>query len=165
MPRKPQALGGSDDLQPIARAASATAHAEAPELKQDPEFHASDLDIVTNMDAAALKVREEKFMNEKVEIQIEMDDSPDAPVFVMLGHNGISQWVKRGEPQVVKRKFLYSAFAAKTLRYACSFGKENSGKEFNRMSASVNTAYRVQLLRDDNPQGGMKWLRSVAALA
>lgn len=167
MPRAPrsQALGSSDDVPITARAISATAGAEAPELKQAGEFHESDLDVVNDMSAADRKVREAKFMEDKVEVQIEMGDGPDEPVFVMLGHNGVSQWVKRGEPQIIKRKYLYSALAAKALRYACAFGKDNSGNEFNRLSPTVNTAYRVQLLRDDNPQGGMKWLRSVAATA
>jgi hypothetical protein len=55
-------------------------------------------------------------------------------VFVYLGHNGVSQYVKRGEPQTIKRKFLYSALAAKTVKFACAFGKDNSGNEFNRLN-------------------------------
>lgn len=162
MPRKlPQATSG--DFKAQQTAISETAGKEAPELRQT-EFHRCDLDIVSERDVD-YAAKEAAFFEEKVEILIEMDDHPDAPIFVPLGHNGTTQYVKRGEPQVVKRKFLYSAFAAKTLRYACAFGKENSGQEFNRLSPSVSTQYRVQLLRDDNPQGGPRWLRSVAAQA
>lgn len=164
MPRRSSAIATSGDFQQVQSATSATAHQEAPELKET-QFHPSDLDIVTDEQRMRHKAQEAKFMEDRVEVEIEMDDSPDSPIFVHLGHNGISQYVKRGEPQVVKRKYLYSALAAKTVRLACSFGKDASGNEFNRLSPSVNTTYRVRLLRDDNPQGGMNWLRQVAAAA
>jgi len=166
MPRAKQAIATTGDFEQVQPAASATAHQEAPELKDTSDFHESDLDIVSGDEQRMKrKVAEAKFFEEKVEIEIEMDDSPDAPIFVMLGHNGITQYVKRGEPQVVKRKFLYSALAAKTVAMACAFGKDASGNEFNRLTPSVRTTHRVRLLRDNNPQGGMKWLRQVAATA
>lgn len=163
MPRAQTVKASSEDFRAQQHAISATAGEEVPELRHS-DFHPSDLDVVGERDAQHAAA-EAKFFEDKVEIIIEMDDSPDAPLFVMLGHNGVSQYVKRGEPQVVKRKFLYAAFAAKTLRYACAFGKDNSNTEFNRLSPSVSMQYRVQLLRDDNPQGGPRWLRSISANA
>ena len=66
------------------------------------------------------RVEQEKFMNEKVVIQIEADEDPNSPVFIYCGHNGIQQYIKRGEPQSIKRKYLYSLIAAKRTQFACA---------------------------------------------
>jgi hypothetical protein len=65
--------------------------------------------------------------------------------------------------QPVKRKFLYSLLAANSVKFACAFGKDGSGNEFNRMSGSGQRAHRVSLVSDKNPQGGMKWVQEVVA--
>ncbi|MBT9174196.1 MAG: hypothetical protein DDT21_02607 [Syntrophomonadaceae bacterium] len=102
-------------------------------------------------------------MEEKVMVEIEADDDPNAPVFVYSGHQGVSQYIKRGTPQAIKRKYLYALLSAKRIKFACAFGKDGSGNEFNRLNPSGQTAYRVRLIQDNNPQGGMKWFQSVAA--
>jgi hypothetical protein len=43
----------------------------------------------------------------------------------------------------------------------CTFGKDGSGNEFNRLTPSVSTAYRALLVSDPNPQGGAKWVQRV----
>ncbi len=105
--------------------------------------------------------KEAKFMEEKVVINIEMDEEDEnAPLFVFLGHGGVSQWVQRGTNQSIKRKFLYSALAARRMKIASAYGKSGD-TEYNRASRSPTTTYRVQLVSDDNPQGGMKWVSAV----
>lgn len=168
MPRAPRrsAVAESGDFEAVSRAQSPTAHQEAPELRQAQDFHPSDIDVLSgDQKRMDRKIAEAKFMEEKVEIEIEMDDSPDCPIFISLGHNGITQYVKRGEPQVVKRKYLYCAMAAKTVSMSCAYGRDHNGNEYNRLSANTRTTYRVRLMRDDNPQGGMRWLRQLAASA
>lgn len=142
----------TDDIQ-------AAQHA-APEIR-DGAITLDDIEVVPahSMNSQA---DEAKFMEEKLIVEVEADDDPNAPVFVYFGHNGVVQYIKRGEPQVVKRKFLYSAIAAKQVKFACAFGKDNSGSEFNRMSPSVKTTHRIRLIEDRNPQGGMKWFQKVA---
>jgi len=143
---------GTDDVQAVQQA--------APELR-DGGITLDDIDIIPAhkiVDAAA----EAKFMEDRVTVEIEADDDPNAPIFVYFGHNGVTQYIKRGEPQVVKRKFLYSAIAAKTVKFACAFGKDNTGNEYNRMSGSTKTTHRIRLIEDRNPQGGMKWFQKVA---
>lgn len=134
-----------------------------PELNEG-GFDAGDIETVPahRMGSA---VETEKFMNEKVVIEIDAADDENAPVFVYLGHNGVTQYVKRGEPQVVKRKYLYSALAAKHIRIAVAFGKDGSGREFNRDNKSATPTHRVHLVKDDNPQGGMAWVQSVMRAA
>lgn len=94
------------------------------------------------------KAENEKYMNEMVEIIIEADDDPNAPLFVHSAHNGTTQYIKRGENQVIKRKFLYSLLAAKSARLVCSFGKDQNGKEFNRLAGPSRTTHRVVVIND-----------------
>jgi hypothetical protein len=97
---------------------------------------------------AASKIEDEAFMNEFVKIQIEMDDEPNAPLFVYSGHQGEPQYIRRGEPQRIKRKYLYSLIAAKKTQLACSFGKDSSGLEFNRLAGRTNTTHRLTIIED-----------------
>lgn len=95
-----------------------------------------------------MKAENEKYMNELVEIQIEADDDPNAPLFVHSGHQGVTQYIKRGEPQKIKRKFLYSLIAAKIARLVCSFGKDQNGQEFNRLEGPRRSTHRVIVIND-----------------
>lgn len=106
------------------------------------------------------KAEEAAFMEEKVTIIIEEDDDPNAPLFVHAGHNGVTQYIKRGEPQVIKRKFLYSLLSAKHTSFACSYGRDAQGGEFNRMNGKARTTHRLHVERDDNP-AGRKWFTQV----
>lgn len=120
------------------------------------------IDIIHPTQMKAL-VEDEKFMNEKVVIEVEMDDEPNAPVFIQAGHNGVTQYIRRGEPQTVKRKFLYALIAAKQVKLAVAFGRNGDGSEFNRATPTAKSSYRTRLISDSNPNGGMKWVQSVTA--
>jgi hypothetical protein len=94
------------------------------------------------------KAADEAFMNELVEIQIESTDDPNEPLFIESGHNGVTQYVKRGEPQTIKRKFLYSLIAGKQARLVSSFGKNADGKEFNRLAGPSVGTHRIVVISD-----------------
>lgn len=96
------------------------------------------------------KAADEAFMNELVEIQIEADDDPNAPLFVHTAHNGVTQYIKRGEPQTIKRRFLYSLVAAKQAKLVCSFGKNSEGKEFNRLQGPSRCTHQVVVITDSD---------------
>lgn len=142
----------TDDIEAVQRA--------APELR-DGDITLDDIEVVAAKDFQT-QAEVARFMEDKVTVEVEGDDDPNSPIFVYFGHNGVTQYIKRGEPQVVKRKFLYSAIAAKTVKFACAFGKDGSGNEFNRMTPSVKTTHRIRLIEDRNPQGGMKWFQKMA---
>ncbi len=97
---------------------------------------------------AAAKIAEEAFMNEYVVVLIEQDDDPDAPVFLQSGHNGTDQYIQRGVPQKIRRKFLYSLIAGKKTAQASQYGKDGSGKEYNRLSGRTSTTHRIALIED-----------------
>lgn len=157
MPRQ-KSIISSSDIQPNANMG------KAPDELREMGIDIEDIDVVP-AHAMHTQAEEAKFMEETVLVEIEADDDPNAPVFVFSGHNGVSQYIKRGEPQAIKRKYLYSLLAAKRVKFACAFGKNGDGNEFNRMTASGQTSHRVRLLEDKNPNGGMKWFSEVAAAA
>ena len=97
---------------------------------------------------AARKAAEEAFMNEYVVVLVEQSDDPDAPVFLQSGHNGVDQYLQRGVPQRIKRRFLYSLIAGKKTAQASTFGKDGSGKEFNRLTGRTSTTHRISLIED-----------------
>ena len=136
----------------------------APDELREAGVEIDDIDIVPESKMRS-KAEEARFMEDKVVVEIEGDDDPNAPVFVFAGHNGVSQYVERGKPQIIKRKYLYAMLAAKRVKFASAFGKDGNGNEFNRLSGSGQTAYRVRLVQDNNPLGGMKWFQEVAAAA
>ncbi len=103
---------------------------------------------------------QEAFMNEAVTVFIEADDDPNAPVFVHCGHQGVDQYVQRGVEQTIKRRFLYSLLAAKRKQFACSFGKDGSGQEYNRLEGRSRPTHNLQIVRDDNPRG-REWFNAV----
>ncbi len=135
-----------------------------PELREG-GIDASDIEIVAAKDMMS-KAQMERFMNEKVIVEVESDpEDENAPVFVYTGHNGVTQYIKRGEPQTIKRRFLYAALVSKRVKMACAFGKDGSGNEFNRLTPSASMTHRIHLVQDNNPQGGMKWVQSVMRAA
>lgn len=129
-----------------------------PELREG-GFDISDVQPVSEKDFQSA-VAVEKFMNELVQVEIEADDDEHAPVFVYTGHSGVVQYIKRGEVQTVKRKFLYSLLAAKRVKMSCAFGIV-SGNEFNRLTPNSAMTHRARLVRDNNPQGGASWVQKV----
>lgn len=158
MPRVKKAIISSSDV------AIGADLGRAPEELREAGIEMSDIDVVQPHQMRS-KAQEAAFMNEIVVIEIEADDDPNAPEFVYSGHNGVTQYVKRGTEQKIKRKYLYSMLAAKRVKFACAFGKDGNGNEFNRMSGSGQTAHRVRLISDANPNGGMKWFQQVASAA
>lgn len=92
------------------------------------------------------KAREESFMNQLVTVQIESSEDPDEPVWVHSGHNGTDQYIQRGIPQTIKLAFLYSLIAAKKTACTSSFGKDGTGKEFNKLIGRTSTTHRISVI-------------------
>lgn len=131
---------GSDDVDPAQQRIEISTSGPA-------TFDKSDIEAVDPARMRSL-AEDEKFMNELVEIEVEAGDDPNEPLFVHSGHNGDPQYIQRGVPQTIKRRFLYSLIAAKTAQLVCSFGKGQDGKEFNRLAGPKKGTHRVTLRRD-----------------
>ena len=104
---------------------------------------------------AMKKAEEEKFMNQEVTIQIDSTENPDEPVWVHTGHNGRDQYIQRGIPQPIKLRFLYSLIAAKKTAKTSDFGKDGTGKEFNKLTGRTSTTHRYQVI-DASPEARKK---------
>lgn len=129
----------------------------AAEERTPPELdggHVINLDDIEVIHPARMRslAAQEAFMNEKVVVMIEADEDPNSPMFIYTGHQGITQYIKRGTAQAIKRKFLYSLVAAKRTQMACTFGKNPDGSEFNRLVGRTNTTYRLNVIQD-SPEG------------
>ena len=131
-----------------------------PEINEMGGFEASDIDVISPAHLRSMAAQA-AFMEEKVVVQIEDDDDPNSAVFIPSGHQGTFQYIKRGSPQTIKRKYLYSLIAAQRIKFACAFGKDQSGNDMNRMSGSGQSTYRVHLISDNNPEGGLKWVHAM----
>jgi len=140
-----------------------------PELA--PPFDIDDIEIVDNEADVNYhkqlrnKAKREaiKFGNQLITIIVETDSNPDAASFVFAGHQGIKQYILRGVPQEVKRKYVCSFLAGKKVTVNAMYGKDNSGREFNTMNSSAAGTYRVTLVEDKHEGGGMKWFQQVMA--
>ncbi len=159
-PRSAAQLANDERLRSRAPAIHVRKNITGPEDVDPPQ---TNINISTSGDAEAeieviaadkfrAKAEDEAFMNEMVEIEIESTDDPTEPLFVHTGHQGITQYIKRGTPQTIKRKFLYSIVAAKKASLVCAFGKDANGQEFNRLSGPSSPTLRVVVL-NDTPRG------------
>ena len=133
-----------------------------PEL-DEAGFNSGDIKVVQAKDMKS-KAEEAKFMQEKVLVEVEGGTEND-PVFIPAGHNGTMQYIQRGTPQAIRRKYLYSLLMAKKINIGCEFRRKEGGGEYNKLTPSPTSTYRVNLLQDNNPQGGMKWFKDTVASA
>ncbi len=106
-------------------------------------------DAIRQMETAA-------FMNEMVEVVVEMSDKDGAALFVYAGHNGNDQYLQRDQPQAIKRRFLYSMLQARTRVGKCEFGRAPNGGEYNRLKFMASPTHSVRVLRDTKK--GDAWL-------
>jgi len=127
------------------------------------EYHFDEIEIVQPKEMMSA-AEEAAFMEEPVVINIQASENRNAATFEYVGHQGISQYIRRGIDQCVKRKFVYSLLAAKATQYACDFGK-NGSREFNVLNGQGKVTHGITLRHDPNPRGGMKWFSEVQSNA
>lgn len=97
------------------------------------------------------------FMEEPVEVEVHESNDPNAETYVDLYCNGIPQRVKRGEPIVVKRKYVQ--ILANARQVSMSTETRVQGEDvINRVSKRSALRYPFSVTRDDNRRG-RDWLR------
>lgn len=120
------------------------------------EYTPGEIEVIPAKNMAAV-MEDEKFMNEFVIVEIDLDEEPNSAIFIPVGHQGVMQYIKRGEPQRIRRKFLYSLIQGKRTSFNCSFGKDANGEAFNRLPGTQRTTFRIQL-HEDTPVGRKKFI-------
>lgn len=113
--------------------------------------------VVLSGPDAIRQMETEAFMNELVEVVVEMSDKDGAAMFIYAGHNGKRQYLERDKPQAIKRCFLYSLLQARTRVGKCEFGRVPGAGEYNRLKFMASPTHSVRVLRDKNPKGA-DWL-------
>jgi hypothetical protein len=122
------------------------------------------LDKVHDDKSLAAAVKEAKFMEEIVEIEIAPDTNENAQPMVVLNVNGINQPVWRGYPTPVRRKFVEVLARMKETRYSQRPTDFINPETSNAMIPRTGQAYPFQVLKDPNPKG-YAWLRQILAEA
>ena len=105
----------------------------------------------------------EAFMNEPVTIIVNPSQDPDDPKLVQVGVNGVNQFMPRGEPITVKRKYVEVLARAKRTDFQQTLD-ERLGEAMNFMRAMHSLRYPFSVIEDRNPKGGA-WLMAVLAEA
>ena len=105
----------------------------------------------------------EAFMNEPVTILVNPSQDPDEPQLVQVGVNGVNQFMPRGVPIAVKRKYVEVLARAKRTDFAQKLD-ERLGEAMNHLRAMHSLRYPFSVISDPSPNGGA-WLTGVLAEA
>lgn len=105
----------------------------------------------------------EKFMNEEVEILVYEPIDENEPFLVDPSVNGTRQFIIRGVPQKVKRKYVeVLARSKRNMVSARGYIDRQTQEAVNEVRVNKSLMYPFQILEDPNPNGPA-WLRKVLA--
>lgn len=102
----------------------------------------------------------EAFYEELVEVEILPTDKPNAEQVIPLCCNGVNQFLVRGIPTVVKRKFVEILARAKSEMITTPEYVDGNGDRATRILKTQGLRYPFRVLRDNNPIG-REWLETV----
>ena len=123
-------------------------------IRNDQELEVSDKPMSAN------EFDELSFMEEKVEVMVHESTDPNAENPVHLGCNGVNQYVLRGQPIVVRRKFVEILARAKQTAMKTAEVRGYDGELQTQVQKSSALRYPFSIIRDENPKGAA-WLRGV----
>lgn len=127
------------------------------------DFRANFETIDTPVQSAHFK--ELAFMEELVEIEIPCGPNPDAEEqFIPIMNNGITQYVQRGVPQYIKRKFVEVLARAKRDKITTPEIIDSTGARATKIVSTSALIHNFAMLTDNNPNG-RTWLKRVLAEA
>jgi len=104
------------------------------------------------------------FMEEKIEIMVHETTYKNAQPIVESWCNGRSQFFFRGQPTVVKRKYVGVLARAKQTTYTQQNVRLPNGDNTIRNIPHTALQYPFSVLQDPNPKGA-DWLRQTVAEA
>lgn len=110
------------------------------------------------------KAAELAFMEEKVVVRIHPSGDKAAELIPCFSVNGINQYVVRGKPQVIKRKFLQEIARSKVDNITTPFARDANGFDTYNIGHSHSLKYPFEVIEDKNPRG-RAWLEKILAEA
>ncbi len=106
------------------------------------------------------KAKAAAFYEEEVEIVISETDNPNAEHLIQLGVNGVNQFLVRGMPTIIKRKFVEGLCRARPGNVTTNEFIDPNGNRSTRVNTTFGLKYPFRVLRDSNPNGHA-WLERV----
>lgn len=104
----------------------------------------------------------EAFMREMVNITVHDSTSDIEEPLVRVLVNGVSQFIRRGYPQDVRRCYVERLARMKPTSYSQTLDERNGEAEFNRLRSHHALRYPFSVNHDPNPKGAA-WLRNILA--
>ena len=122
-------------------------------------------DIIVQQDTPRFdeKMQNLKFAEERVEVTIIDSGMPDAEQLIHLSNNGVSQYLMRGIPTMVKRKFVEVLARAKLGNVSTNKSIDNQGN--NTMNIKVTHGLKYPFTVAGDSRDGSDWLRRTLAEA
>lgn len=106
----------------------------------------------------------EAFYEDEVEIVISDTDAPNAENIIQLSVNGVNQFLIRGIPQIVKRKFVEVLCHAQPENLSTPEFIDPNGNRATKVVKTRGLKYPFRVLRDSSPDG-RRWLESILKTA
>ena len=127
------------------------------------DFKSNFATIDTPMGSA--HVQELMFMEELVQVMIPFGANPETEEqFVDVGNNGVRQFIERGVPQWVKRKYVEVLARAKRDKVSTPEFIDPTGAKATKIISTPSLIHGFNLIEDKNPNGHA-WLRRILAEA
>lgn len=102
----------------------------------------------------------EKFMQEPIEVLVFEPMEKGQEFVVQLAVNGKNQFVLRGVPQKIRRKYVEVLARARRKNVSAMGYKDGMGEAKNTVNISDSLQYPFQVIADPNPKGPA-WLRGI----
>ena len=102
----------------------------------------------------------EAFMNEPVEVFLYEPMREGEEHIVATWVNGVSQYIIRGRPQTIKRKYVEVLARARKVHVSAKGFKTPDGDAKNQISIVSGLQYPFNVLSDPNPKGPA-WLKQI----
>lgn len=105
------------------------------------------------------------FNEEMCEVTVADSPDPREGKIVTISVDGSNQNFIRGQKQTVRRKYVEGLARAKPVSFMNQEYVDGNGDKAFRYPSTTGLRYPFTLDRDDNPKGGMPWLRKILAEA
>lgn len=102
----------------------------------------------------------EAFMNDMVTIVVNPPNDPDEPMLVQVGVNGVNQFIPRGVPIDVKRKYVEVLARAKRTDFKQNLDERLGEQAFNLVHPMHSLRYPFSVISDPFRNGGA-WLTAI----
>jgi hypothetical protein len=104
----------------------------------------------------------EAFMNEPVLVEIDTTTEKNAEQTVQLSVNGVNQFLFRGKPHWIKRKYLEVLARCKPETITTPEYTNGNGDKATRIDKHPGHKYPFRVHKDPNPKG-YSWLQQIIA--